>query len=44
MISSLSIVNRNFGGLLNRFFTDSFVTVETLDFSKGIMCIAPCQL
>lgn len=37
MIKNFNIANDHLGGLLNSFWTDNFVLVETLDFSKCFM-------
>jgi len=41
MIKNLNIANDHLGGLLNSFWNDDFVLVETLFFSKCDMCLAP---
>lgn len=37
MIRSLNIVNDHLGSLLNSLWTDNFVLVEILGFSKSVM-------
>lgn len=38
MIRNFNVANDHLGGLLNSFWTDSFVLVETLAFSECTMC------